>query len=170
MRVLFLDIDGVLNSAEYWGRRTREQRRYDERSGVMGGLDPRAVTRLNGLLKRTGAKICVSSTVRLSYPEPEALYAQLRYYGVEAEFVGVTPRLLRDLKDRDGNHVGYSQVRGHEIDAWLREHPEVARFAIVDDGSDMDPHMARLVQTSFEDGLLNHHCDALEMLLTEEDE
>jgi hypothetical protein len=30
-------------------------------------------------------------------------------------------------------------IRGEEIKAWLHQHPEVTRYAIVDDDSDMLP-------------------------------
>lgn len=46
-----------------------------------------------------------------------------------------------------------SQVRGHEIQEWLDDHPFVQRFVIVDDDGDMAHLMSKLVQTDFTDGL-----------------
>lgn len=67
-------------------------------------------------------------------------------------FIGVTPR----------SSDGY---RGKEIKSWLKENPVVQRFAIVDDSDDMKPYMRRLVRTSCEDGLQEHHLPKLRKLL-----
>jgi hypothetical protein len=49
-----------------------------------------------------------------------------------------------------------SQItRGHEIDFWLRKHPEVDRFVILDDSGDMAMHKNRLVQTDPDVGLVD---------------
>ena len=45
------------------------------------------------------------------------------------------------------------EYRGAEIEAYLKEHPEVTDFAIIDDENDMDPYMDRLVQTDSRNGL-----------------
>jgi len=37
--------------------------------------------------------------------------------------------------------------------------PEVESFVILDDGSDMEMHKSRLVQTNCEEGLLDEHVD-----------
>lgn len=46
-------------------------------------------------------------------------------------------------------------VRGHEIQAWLDKHPEVEKYAILDDDSDMLPEqMPNFFKTTFQNGLL----------------
>jgi hypothetical protein len=55
--------------------------------------------------------------------------------------------------------------RGREIDKWLKLHPEVKSFVIVDDDSDLDPLSDRHVLTSRGDGLSEGDADkAIEML------
>lgn len=56
--------------------------------------------------------------------------------------------------------------RGHEIQRWLSEHPEVTSFAILDDDTDMAHLYDRLVLTDCEDGLQAEHVERLVVLLT----
>jgi hypothetical protein len=47
-----------------------------------------------------------------------------------------------------------SGIRGEEIQAWLDQHPEVDRYAIVDDDADMLPEQQpNFFKTTFETGL-----------------
>jgi hypothetical protein len=161
VHVIFLDIDGVLNSEAHL-------RRLDEQHRQRGHTDPTrpkecqidrdAVARLNRLVAETRAKIVISSSWRKLLDPPE-LYRVLESHGLVAEIVGETP---------DGHNdpemlatVGHIDriFRGHEIDLWLRQHPGVTRFVILDDSSDMAMHKNRLVQTDCEEGLLDEHVE-----------
>jgi len=137
MRVLFLDIDGVLNSKPYFIERgpgwmiDREQ---------ADDIDPAAVRLLNTLIARTGAAIVISSTWR--YFGQQAVTEMLKARGLEGAVIGVTPR---------SEHG----VRGREIQQWLANaDAPIESFVILDDDSDMEHLMPRLVRTSFERGLL----------------
>jgi hypothetical protein len=56
------------------------------------------------------------------------------------ETVGMTPSVGR--------------YRGHEIDAWLQEHPDVENYVILDDDSDiLDHQMSHHVHTNGELGV-----------------
>lgn len=154
MKILFLDIDGVLNSHAFW-----------KRCGELGILpddkvDPLAVERLNRLTDETGAKIVVSSTWRLPYVwsrNLNSLIVRLQKLGIKGEIIGMTP----DHRKIFG--------RGAEIQSWMlqarQDGIEIDSFAIVDDDSDMDNLMDYLVQTSMTDGLQEVHVQAIiEML------
>ncbi len=148
MRVVFLDIDGVLNS-ENWLRQKSEA--IDE---PRGWFDPRAVALLNKLLVETGAKIVVSSAWRLCH-EFEELKGILKSVGIETEVVGITYNL--------GN-----VPRGHEIADYLSRHPEIDNFVILDDDRDMDRVQHRLIKTAWKRGLqLSHVLKAVEWLTAE---
>lgn len=131
--VVFLDFDGVLNSHQ-WAKE----------HGGLKSLDPRNIAVLNELLRRSGAKIVVSSTWRLQgLGEVRRVLSKA---GCIGEVIGVTPIL--------------TSVRGREIQAWLTEHSElVSSFVILDDDSDMEHLRPRLVKTSFDEGLQLHHLD-----------
>jgi hypothetical protein len=161
VKVIFLDIDGVLNSESY-------VLKLEEKCCQIGHsretpcdcfklyrqIDRDAVTRLNRLVAVTGAKIVVSSTWRKIFDMPE-LCRILTEHGLVAEVIGATPDLFND----PGREPGTNLERGYEIDFWLRDHPEVDRFVILDDGSDMAMHRKCLVQTDCEDGLCDEHVE-----------
>ena len=154
MRVIFLDFDGVLNSAEWMNSR-------DDRGGC--DLDRAAVARVQAICDRAGAVIVISSSWRCLYEMP-VLRDILRAHGLTAEVIGRTPQIkgrtspLRCLPEAE------RVQRGEEIAAWLREHT-VASFVILDDDSDMAHLRDRLVQTGFERGLQAEHVEHAVALL-----
>jgi len=171
VHVIFLDIDGVLNSEAYL-------RRLDEQHRQRGHADPvrpehektcecyrlehqidrHAIARLNRLVAETGANIVISSSWRKLMDPPE-LHRVLKSHGLVAEIVGETPDGYNDPEMRATFGCIDRIFRGHEIDLWLKQHPEVTRFVILDDSSDMELHKNRLVQTDCEEGLLDAHVD-----------
>jgi hypothetical protein len=143
MRVLFLDVDGVLNSAEFF-HRVRDTITKD-RHVAIEHIDPEAVKRLSDIVDATGAKIVISSVWRYMH-RPAEMWAILGHHGFRGHVIGATRRSTE------------SKARGKEIDAWLSESGSdrkdpVECFAILDDDADMEPHMDRLVQTSWQSGL-----------------
>jgi len=99
-------------------------------------VDPTLVKRFNKIVADTGAYIVLSSAWR-NDPNWENNMVQL---GIVDEFIGRTPRLKTG--------------RGKEIYAWLKKNPGVAKYAILDDASDLlalqKPHFFK---TSTKSGL-----------------
>lgn len=137
MKVIFLDIDGVLNS-------TKSAQKF----GSFNHLDPSAIDILNHICVRTGAKVVISSSWR--HMGLQAVKDILISQGIEAEIIGMTPY----WKIRDGNVVGAYETRGEEIQVWLDKNPEVKNFVIIDDSNDMGDLAPHLVLTSINDGLI----------------
>jgi hypothetical protein len=139
--VLFLDIDGVLNSDRY---------RYLQPIGTLEieMFDPAAVATLNAITARWGLKIVVSSSWRTMPDLPRLLRAK----GVEAAIIGSTPSC--------------AGPRGREIGQWLAEHPEVTSYVILDDACDMDELQANLVQTDARYGLQPEDIARVELVLS----
>ena len=106
MKVIFLDIDGVLNSAE-----TPNPRKFPYMA------DDRLVKRLLQLCERTGAKVVLSSTWRY---DPVGLLAARHF---QIPFIDVIP-------DMPG------EARHKEIMRWLSSHDDVSRYAVIDDEDD----------------------------------
>jgi hypothetical protein len=163
VRVIFLDVDGVLNSESYMLKLAEEHRQLGPHATcdcfkLHRQIDPDAIARLNHLVSVTEAKIVISSTWRKLFDPPD-LRRTLEEHGLVAEIVGQTP----DGHDEPEMLEVYGHLeriyRGYEIDFWLKKHPEVDRFVILDDGSDMMMHGNRLVQTDCEDGLCDEHVD-----------
>lgn len=140
MKILFLDIDGVLNSAQTF----EDKHRHD-------AIDTTMVERINKVVEQTECKIVISSTWRILWTLGELSHI-LRLHGLRDVVIGETPDLGR---------------RDVEILAWLEEHPEVQQFAVVDDDAhDLTKVSHRLVQTSFYTGILDEHTDKLIELLS----
>jgi len=148
-RVLFLDVDGVLNNEAAFLRRQKDD------------LDPDCLKRFFELVERTGCTVVLSSSWRnLTHCEE-----RLERNGVTKTFHpsdGRTPRLNTVQK----NGIWISRIRGDEIHDWLARHPEVSIYAIVDDESDMRPEQeAFFVQTDFKTGLTDKHVERLVAIL-----
>jgi hypothetical protein len=129
VKVLFLDIDGVLINRKVLMRKQQ----FDI-------ADTDCVALLNEILEKTGAMIVVTSLWRIGHTTEE----------LEQLFVkwGVLPGRVIDR-----TICNWDWKRGQEIQAWLDEHPEIKTFAIIDDDSDMLHLMPYLVRTQFEPGL-----------------
>jgi hypothetical protein len=126
VRVLFLDVDGVLNRAGF---------QPPESVGLRSWIEPDLAQRLCEVLRATGASIVVASDWRLNH-ELDELRDELRAAGIDATVIGATPRL-------DG------QPRWREIEAWMVEHGcHRDAVVILDDRRDMGHLTERFVRTS----------------------
>ena len=106
MKVIFFDIAGVLNCTD-----TPNPRKFPYI------IDARLLRRFKRLLKVCKAKGVLASSWRV---DPIGLLAA-KHFGVP--FIDVCPDMP-------------SEPRCVEIRAWLLEHPEVARYAVIDDEDD----------------------------------
>lgn len=142
MKVLFLDVDGVLNN-------------NDDFKGARSTfvICDTKVDRLIRLIKELGLKVVLSSTWRTSVAHVE----YLKDKGV------ISPLWMHD--DWRTGEKWRSYVRGEEIQEWLDKHPEVTAYAILDDYSDMlDCQLDRFVRTNEEHGLTDEDCEKVRAL------
>ena len=157
MKILFLDIDGVLNSSDY--RVHRYIGRTAEVTWDQAQIDPVAILILNRIIETTGCFIVICSAWRTLHSRIE-LQEILTARGFRGKILGVTP----DLPDK---------TRGDEIQAWLdnfiKLRKQVKKFAILDDLDEGHVSMGHLtsylVQTSFENGLTNYEAERVIKLL-----
>ncbi len=123
MKIIFLDIDGVLNSDEYFRKRTKKD-------SILDHLDIEIARKLQKIVDATDAKIVLSSTWRFNY------YDKLKEWFKENNFtIEIIDKTKRGCSDC---------VRGNEIRSWLKENvkqggPEVEKvnYVILDDDNDM---------------------------------
>lgn len=116
-RILFLDIDGVLNKGS-------------------GPMLPRLVAGLSRVVEATGCELVISSDWRLFGPL-ETIGSSLREAGYTGpDPIGSTP-----------DYGTTAAPRGLEIAAWLAQAERVGVWAIVDDRDDMAECSHRLVRT-----------------------
>lgn len=131
MKVIFLDVDGVLN-----------------RGKQMEKVEDDKIELLNQIVKATNAEIVLSSDWRywLNTNDEDVMLLKRKLSSVGIEIMSSTPITKH----------GY---RGAEICQWINEWTGegIERFVILDDRDDMKPYMDRLVQTSFDLGLQEKH-------------
>lgn len=132
MNIIFLDIDGVLNSEET----------FKDKETIFH-IDPKMAGLLQKILKETGAKVVLSSSWRCHDEGQQAVKKWI-------DFIDVTP----DMPLRGGAE---QMERGKEIQAWLdtqsiKSNFFVEKYCILDDDSDMLPHQKHF-KTSWKTGL-----------------
>jgi len=129
MKIIFLDIDGVLNVIPQG---------FDLYGGI---FHPEFVDNLQTIIDKTGAKIVISSTWKAS--NVEEMWNDRNLPG---EVVGTTPFSweLERFKDFDGRIP-----RGEEIQEYLDFHKDITNYVILDDDTDMlKSQMENFIQTS----------------------
>jgi len=153
MKIVFLDIDGVLNHC------LTPCPSPTSGEPLPIPIEPACMARLNRLIAETGAKIVISSSWRL-FARWQDLGPALVRHGLVADVIGETPDLVNNAiwldrwRTREGGRFTYERLeRGWEIREWLAAHPEVTAFVILDDCSDMDELKPWLVLTHPNDGL-----------------
>lgn len=149
MNIVFLDIDGVLNSAQ-WFEHFPTPGKWD--------LDPVLVKRVNAIVETADASIVISSNWRV-HMRPQHLVDLLEKQGLYPHrIVGMTPRLF------NGTTIG---PRGPEIAEWLkRDQDRTEKFVILDDRDDMGNLIPFLVQTNGEIGITDTDVDRAISMLT----
>ena len=152
MKIIFLDIDGVLNC-----------RSTKERINGYIGIDPKKVELLKLIVDATGAKIILSSSWRQC--RDSILMRKMWDYMVESlksqelEIFDITP------------YDCETSYRGFEIQTWFKEHKDknIESFIILDDDCDLKPYGSRHIQTAyFKNGLEQKHVDKAIKMLGEE--
>lgn len=121
MKIIFLDVDGVLNSTRSMVAFKGCGFMRDNQSWKQ--LDPVAIKLLQHVVEETGASVVLSSTWRIG-----ALQEDIEQF---SEFLGVEIIAVTG-RSPDG-------IRGKEIQKWLDLSAGVDSFVIVDDDSDMLP-------------------------------
>ena len=143
--VLFLDIDGVLNTDRFLDSlpKTKLLHMADVHT-LPENIDRVHVPRLNTITRSVDAHIVVSSTWRMGMTVTD-LQTALRRVGVEARVIGSTPFLAY-------------KPRGEEIHAWLRDNGRsIDPFVILDDTDEMGDLRPWLVKTHMTTGLTDGH-------------
>ena len=136
MKVIFLDIDGVLNTQDWHSRMTKDTPR-DEFGWV---FDPVAVENLAHIIKETGASIIISSSWKfLGLAKLREMWKIRNLPGIVLD---ITPNTISDelLLNANLDEMKLGVCRGNEIKEWLSKHKgEVSNYVIIDDFDDLLP-------------------------------
>ena len=152
-KLLFLDVDGVLNN-EKWAMEMWDD--YNIKVYNHNILYQPSLVQLRRIINATGATIILSSSWR-RFPEARAdLVRWLKMY--EMEIDSDTPIINQKYRRR-----------GDAISKWFEDHPGEYEYIILDDEDDMAEHMAHLVQTDFYYGLTETEANAAIDMLNKHD-
>jgi hypothetical protein len=123
MKVIFLDIDGVLNV-------------YCEGRDEYGcTFHKHFEDNLRWIIEETGAKIVISSTWRRD--GLDVMQNLWKHRNLPGEVIDITPTEV-DVVEY-GTCEFYDLVdRGHEIQQWINDH-DIVNYVIIDDDNDMLP-------------------------------
>lgn len=141
LKVIFLDVDGVLNSEPYYMKHMEDLRKHP--------IDPDGVERLARIIRETEAKIVLSSSWRGGWdPDPEKRDIDGKILSAALEVYGLS------IFDKTGR-IEYGR-RAKEIKAWIHQSAEkIESFVILDDCNyAWEAHglKNRWVRTDFVDG------------------
>ena len=147
-KILFLDIDGVLN--------TDRQQWYCQMNSIAPvdkfgyAFDSKAVENLATILEETGAEIVISSSWK--FLGLQTLQKMWKDRNMPGTILDITP---------DGDN------KGLKIDEWLLKHEgQVSGYAIIDDENDMQPEQQEhFVQTNSQFGITLKDADRVMTIL-----
>jgi len=156
-KIIFLDIDGVMNVESYITavfdicKRANIDPNQHMRDEYGHLFCPLTVRYLNWIIESTDAKIVISSTWRMS--GLSIMQEMWKHRNLPGEVIGITPN-MRSFKDNDLSFKKRAE-RGNEIKHYLEQHPEITDYVIIDDDDDvLEEQESNFVQTHPQYGLI----------------
>ena len=118
MKIIFLDFDGVMDTAYYDHVLAKEGKPGNDEYGII--FDPNSVKNLKYIIDQTGADIVVTSSWKylMNYQDFLNMWKARELPGFVTD---VTP------------NIHGSRCRGDEIDAWLKDYKSQCQYVILDD-------------------------------------
>jgi len=176
--VVFLDIDGVLNSSKFYIARNAGEITFpappESEHPVFGyeryiqELDQKAIDLLRDFVERNDLDIVISSTWRFfgcTHPRGIEGYLQPLFSSYGWENPPIIGHTEMDLDPgKYGSPERMSVERGEEIHDWIMENEFSGKYVILDDDSDFF-ELQPLVRTSFEFGLTEDDIKKAEEIL-----
>ncbi|MCM1070624.1 MAG: HAD domain-containing protein [[Clostridium] fimetarium] len=130
MNIIFLDIDGVLNTERWENLCLAGYASIEDEYGIT--FDDNSIARLQRIINTTGALIVIHSTWKLLHGV-EWFEKMWRDRNLPGKIADITPNVPPYYYKQD------------EIANWLKQHPEVENYVILDD------------ELEFQDQLSEHH-------------
>ena len=158
IRLVFLDLDGVLNcdTTSPNGVEPLTSQSVHVSLERIKGIDRRHVAILNRVVAETGAWIVISSSWRIMHGADETIETLFRA-GFVGHVLGATPDVG---PHREQDVLGF-------LESWDPQY-RLASYAILDDGTDLGSLTPRLVLTNTDEGMTEKDADAVIRLLLEQ--
>lgn len=165
-KIIFLDIDGVLNTQLWYIQKNRHT--PIDKYGY--AFDPNAVANLKRIVEETGADIVISSSWKcMGLIQMEDMWNDRNLPG---RIIGITPNSVSDelLLHADIDSMELFHIRGEEIKEWLSKHGKrVSNYVIIDDMDNMLPEQqSHFVQTNPEVGITKEDSEKAIKILNKE--
>ena len=135
-KVIFLDIDGVLNTKEFHSKMSDDAPK-DEFGYA---FDSTAVANLAHIIEETGAVIVISSSWK--FYGVTRLREMWKLRNLPGRILDITPNTISDdiLLNANLEEMELGVCRGNEIKEWLSKHQgKVSNYVIIDDFDDLLP-------------------------------
>ena len=143
MNIIFLDVDGVLNSMDYAKKLYAKDK--VARSCYDFPFDPRCLNNLKHLVNITNSYLVITSSWRMHEIGREILLSELKKYDLDTRVIGYTNILHKE--------------RGEEVKDYLNKLCKEVNYIILDDDSDFSGLEEYLIKTNFEYGLTKKELD-----------
>ena len=144
MKLIFLDIDGVLNDEKFY-----KNRRYNKFiNNKYNNINYKKVKLINNICDKTGAKVVISSSWRINMTVEELQELFVFFHG-KFEVIGKTPM------------HGVLGNRGIEINEFLDTYGKenVEGYVIIDDDTDIQSNqLSNFVNTCYRKGITKKDC------------
>lgn len=149
-KIVFLDVDGVLNSDKFYNELLEEEGIDCFREDI---LDQRAISRVARIIRDTEAHVVISSSWRWDIQSMNRLLEQLNAFGIEP--VDTT---IMDMR--------VNMSRADEIKLWLEQHPDVTNYVVLDDDIMNIEEVGRHhIKTNMNRGLETNHVEQAKKIL-----
>ena len=158
MKIIFLDIDGVLTNESSLQKKYEYRLRHNE---YISEIDKQCIKRLSVIVQMTGAKIVLSSSWRNDWKNgieqlkfEKSKWLQYLFDQYHIEIIGITPMIPRTEKQNEKYH----SWRENEIMYYLKNHNDIKSFCVIDDEIfDLFTLKHYLVKTNRKYGLQESH-------------
>lgn len=163
MKVIFLDVDGVLNSEEFLESNHKE------------AINRASVSILKDIIDKTGAVVVLSSGWKLWFDEnmmPRDGYAQQLSDVLHEYDIALFDKTPDFSTEEIRAAKTFSKVKAQEITAWLHAHKIVRKYVVLDDLYLGVPEInAHLVKTDARIGITEQDATCvIDMMNTQETE
>ena len=118
MNVIFLDIDGVLNTDRWEALCLSEDIELEDKFGIT--FDDISIANLRTIISRTNASIVIHSTWKLHH-DVEWFVDMWNTRNLPGFIISITPNIAPDYD------------KHNEISMWLKLHPQISQYVILDD-------------------------------------
>lgn len=153
-KIIFLDIDGVLNSEDWFNKFIMNVKSGNTYNGQNNMIDPDAINRVVKICKETGARIVISSSWRLNTITEtiKDMYRYVDFLPLLKYIVGITPRISpgcygKEIQSWIDNCKNNSEYTNTEIENKIK-------YIIISNSTEiLDSQMNNFIQTKTSYGI-----------------